>query len=147
MEVHLVCGSSPIDPAFQHEYPLLFLCVQRLINSTVPLILQYPPDSRNASSSYLSSLIHMWSIIRKSYPHIYQLQDECADFILSFPSIPSSMNLVEVVQFVKDGLTCPDRGTLVHLSKLVACIRKLVLTDATVVVEVCSFSCPSLTLL
>jgi hypothetical protein len=144
MEVHLVCGSSPMDPQFQHEYPLLFLCIQRLINSTVALILQYAPDAATASttasaavSGYLSSLIHMWSIIRKAYPHIYQLQDECADFLLSFPTIPAAMDLMEVVEFVKDALRYPDRGTLIHLSKFVGCIRKVVLTDTEVVVEVC----------
>jgi hypothetical protein len=152
MEVHLVCGSSPLDPIFQHEYPLLFLCIQRLINSTVPVILQYAPDSvtgpsgattTTAASNYLSSLIRMWSIIRKSYPHIYHLQDECADFVLSFPTIPSAMDVMEVVEFVKDGLRYPDRATLIHLFKFVACIRRLVLTDTNVVVAVCPPS-PSL---
>ena len=131
MEVHLVCVSSFIDPALQHEYPLLYLCIQRLINSATSLVLEYAPNS-----IYLTNLINMWSIIRKSYP-IYQIQSECVDFILSFTTIPLNLfDTNEIIELIKDALKCPEKTTIGHLSKIIGCIKTLILTNTELVCEV-----------
>jgi hypothetical protein len=132
MEIHLVCNSASVDTTSHHEYPLLFFCIQRLINSAVPIILEYSPDS-----PYLANLIKMWSVIRKSYPLIFQLQSECADFLLSFSAFPLTIfDPFEVVDFIKDSLKSPERTSIEHLSKIVGCIKILILTDSNIVCQV-----------
>jgi uncharacterized membrane protein YgcG len=133
MEVHLVCSNTAIldSSSLQYDYPLLFLALQRLINSTLPLVLAFAP-----TSPHLTHLIKMWSIIRRSFQSSYQLQDECAEFLLSFSSLPKQMDAMEVVDFIKEAMKAPERTTTIHLSKIVDCVKLLVLTDTRIVVEV-----------
>lgn len=126
MEVHLVCGNLS-DSSSQNEYLLLFLCLQRLINATVPLVLEFSPNA-------VENLIKMWSIIRNSF-QISHLQDECANFLLAF-SLPVAIDPLDIVDFVKVTLKSPEKTTPMHLLKVVGCVKALVLMDTNIVVEV-----------
>ena len=131
LEVHLLCVGLVNDAAAPHEYPLLLVTLQRLINVVVPTILEVDP-----SSPHMENIVKMWNVIRQSC-NVAALQQECADFLLAIDGFPvKAIDPKEAALFVKESLQNPSRTTTQHLRTAVACVRSLVLQNSAAVKEV-----------
>lgn len=131
LEVHLLCSGLVNDLATPYEFPLLLVCLQRLINTILPTILELDPQSQ-----HLENLIKMWSIIRKSC-NIPAVQQECADFLLAISGFHvAALDPRDAALFVKECIRHPERTTTEHLRTVIASVRSLVLDSSAAVREV-----------
>jgi len=128
LEVHLVCAGTLTDQTAQYEHPLLLVCLQRLVNTTLPIILEVDPQSE-----HIQSLVKMWDVIRKS-SSLSAVQHECMEFILASSVVPmKTLDPVVVAEFIKQSLQHPEHTNTDHLGKAVACVRILVVQNVDVV--------------
>jgi len=67
-----------------HEYDLLLVCLQRLINCTVPVVLDLDP-----SSNVMVRFVRLWEVIRQSSSNSY-LEKESLNFVVMASLFPTS---------------------------------------------------------
>jgi hypothetical protein len=132
LEVHLLCSGLTNDVATTYELPLLLVCLQRLVNTILPTILEVDPHS-----PHLENLVKMWTIIRKSCTGIPAVQQECADFLLAISGFHvAALDPRDAASFIKECIKHPEQTTTEHLCTAIASVRSLVLDSSAAVREV-----------
>jgi hypothetical protein len=132
LEIHLLHGSTPTDSASIYEYDLLLVCLQRLVNVTVSLLLEIDPTSEN-----LHGLVKIWTVIQKASLNP-AVQRECAEFVLIGSVVLLScmaLDPVETTNFVQHALADPALLSTDHLRTLVQSVRILASINSDVVCD------------
>ena len=130
LEVHVLSFG---DTVVISDIELLLICLQRLVNVALILILEIDPESK-----YLANLTTIWQIIQKCSSHA-AVQRESLEFVVIGSTVPFSMvNPVTVVRYIKSLLLRFDRAYHCYLPTIVDCIRVLVMKHSNIL---CSVSC------
>lgn len=128
-ETHLVCVGTANDTASFYEQDLLLVCIQRLINYTVPIVLDVDP-----TSNVMSRFVHIWEIIRSSSTNAL-VQRETMDFIVMgclFPPGVTSLDRMLVAKYLQNALERRVDSSCTSLHATVEAVRALMLQDADV---------------
>ena len=125
-ETHLACiGSS--DASTSHEYDLLLICIQRLINNTVPIILDIDP-----TSSIMGRFVQLWDMIRTCSSNL-TLERESMEFVVAiclFPPGAIGFDRSAVARYLLQALERKGDLSFVALQGVVEAVRALMLQDA-----------------
>ena len=83
-EGHLLCGagSSTVEGS-GGDYDLLLVCLQRLVNSAVSIMMEIDPTSH-----LMNKLCRLWSAIRLSSSNLL-VEKECVEFIIAASMFPT----------------------------------------------------------
>ena len=83
-ESHILKGNKANDGnVLSSDFDFLLVCLQRLINATVSIMMEIDPTSR-----IMSRLHQLWTTIRLSSNHIF-VERECIDFVVSASMFPT----------------------------------------------------------
>lgn len=133
LEVHVLSFS---DNVVVSEIELLLICLQRLVNVALILILEIDPESQ-----YLANLTTIWQIIQNCSNHA-AVQRESLDFVVIGSTVLFSIvNPMTVVRYIKSLLLRFDRSYHCFLPTIVDCIRVLIMKHSSIL---CSVSCLSI---
>eukprot|EP01041_Mallomonas_annulata_P001008 gene1008-1979_t len=125
-ETHLVCvGNS--DTSTSYEYDLLLVCLQRLINNTVPVILDVDP-----TSSLMVRFVQLWDMIRSCSSNLI-LERETTEFVVAiclFPPGVTTIDRLTVARSLHHALERKGETSFVSLQVTVEAVRALMLQDA-----------------
>lgn len=100
-EGHLLCGNGNGNTdglTFPGDFDFLLVCLQRLINATVLIMMAIDP-----ASNLMFRLFQLWETIRLSSSHVY-VERECIEFIVGASMFPT------------DALSC--RAASLYLQKV-----------------------------
>lgn len=104
-EGHLLCGAgngSLEGHGISVDFDLLLVCLQRLINATVSIMMEIDPTSR-----LMHRLFQLWQSIRMSSSHIF-VEKECVEFVVGASMFPTE--------------ALPIKSTALYLQKVFAYI-------------------------
>ena len=132
-ETHFVYVGNA-DSATSYDYDLILVCLQRLLNCTVSVVLDLDP-----TSTVMKKFIYLWEAIRLSSSTPY-LEKESLDFIVNISLFPPGVIAIDrtgVATYLKQVIEHRGQNSYAALHAAVEGCRALMLQETSCASRVC----------